>query len=83
MTVTIQLFGPLADLLRTRALQVELPAGAPPSVALVLQQLAWLHPAARDQILSARLAVNCTFAAADQVVRPQDELALIGMVSGG
>lgn len=83
MTVTIQLFGPLADLLGARAVPVELPAGAPASVAVVQQQLAWLHPSARDQIASARLAVNCTFAPADQTIGPHDELALIGMVSGG
>jgi len=83
MTYQIQLFGPLADALRTRVVQLDLPPGTPASVAQLLQQLAWLHPAQQPMIRSARLAVNCTFAAPDQRLQPTDELALIGMVSGG
>ncbi|MBM4114158.1 MAG: MoaD/ThiS family protein, partial [Phycisphaerae bacterium] len=37
----------------------------------------------RPQLASARLAVNHEFAAFDRPISPEDEVALIAMVSGG
>jgi len=81
VTVQVKLFGPLADVAQTRL--VALDVGARPEAQQVLQALATQLPALASQLTHCRLAVNNAFATPSQVVTEQDELALIGMVSGG
>lgn len=81
MRVQVKLFGPLADVAQTRL--VALDVGAQPEVQQVLQALATHLPGLANHLTHCRLAVNNAFAAPSQVVHEQDELALIGMVSGG
>lgn len=83
MSLRIQLFGPLADAARSREIHVDAPAAGALSAAQVVEQIGQLEPRLRPMLASARLAVNCGFVAPEHAVRESDELALIGMVSGG
>jgi hypothetical protein len=49
----------------------------------VIACLAQQQPKLRELLTTARLAVNGEYAAADVVVRARDELAVLGLVSGG
>jgi molybdopterin converting factor small subunit len=79
--VTVKLFGPQARLAGSDAIAAEF-AGAP-SCAQIRSHLAELVPALAPTLAHSRLAVNHEFAADDQIVAAGDEIALIGMVSGG
>jgi molybdopterin converting factor small subunit len=83
MKLDIQLFGPLADLLGQRRLHLELQEEHGMCARRVLQHIAELHPRLAPALGAFRLAVNCELAQPDDVVSATDELALIGMVSGG
>lgn len=73
--LTVRLFGPLAQRAGAEAVLVEVPSEAP-TCAQVLAAL----PA---ELAGHRLAVNHEYASADTKISEADELALIGMVSGG
>ena len=75
----VKIFGPQAQLAGVRTLQVE----ADPNVAAILEALAAASPALAPSLASSRLAVNHGYAAPEDTVKPEDELALIGMISGG
>lgn len=81
MQVTVLLFGPQATLAGTREITVE---PAEPTAGSVLAALA---TAAAEPLVgslgTSRLAVNHEFAEDTHPIRPGDEVALIGMVSGG
>ena len=83
MRLDVQLFGPLADLLGRRQLRLEIPEEQRTSARRVLQHIAELHPRLAPALGGFRLAVNCELAQPEDVVSETDELALIGMVSGG
>lgn len=82
MELEVLLFGPQAALAGAREVRVAL-EGSEATPAAVLAALAEGAPALAASLGASRLAVNHEFAAADTVVRPGDEVALVGMVSGG
>lgn len=82
MKINILLFGPQAELVGARELSIELPEGSV-TAAGALEAVATAAPVLRDSIGQSRLAVNHEFVASDRVIRAEDEVALIGMVSGG
>ncbi|MEO0529404.1 MAG: MoaD/ThiS family protein [Planctomycetota bacterium] len=81
MQLTVLLFGPQAKLADAKSVQVNL--GERATAADVLAALEGACPALDDSIRTSRLAINHEFAADDALVTEGDELALIGMVSGG
>ncbi len=83
MEVTVLLFGPAAMAFGNDRAAVTMHPGTTSSE--LLTALALQHAPLRPFLAPGvgRLAVNRTFAAADQVVQAGDELALIAMVSGG
>lgn len=82
MQVIVKLFGPQAR--AVGASQVVLDCqDESPTCAAILSQLAAAEPRLGNTLTSSRLAINFEFADLDQVIAPNDEVALIGMVSGG
>lgn len=82
MEVTVLLFGPQANLVGERSLAIKT-ATDTPNAADVLAALAAMAPALADSLSASELAVNHEFAAPERLIGPNDEVALIGMVSGG
>jgi molybdopterin converting factor small subunit len=82
MELTVRLFGPLATVSRRGVVIVQL-AGASPTVADLGRMLKKQEPALTPIINVSRFAVNNEFAPEDQPLGPNDEIALIGLVSGG
>lgn len=81
MIVAVKLFGPQAQLAGTREARVEL-AGVP-TVAQVRAALAQVAPALVPSLATSRMAVNHAFVSDSDTISATDEVALIGMVSGG
>lgn len=82
MTIDVLLFGPAAEAAQTGRLPVPVEGGAV-TCAELRQRLATLVPALERLLPASRFAVNHAFVADSHVVRPTDEVALIGLVSGG
>ena len=82
MVIRVKLFGPQAQLVGSRQLEVELP-GQRATVRQVLSGLQDREPRLAASLPGSRIAVNHVFVAADSPVGADDEVALIGMVSGG
>lgn len=80
MTVRVLLFASYADALGTPELSLDLPDGA--RVRDVLERLTLLAGAGAVPA-SPLVAVNATYAHADQSVAPGDEVAIIPPVAGG
>lgn len=82
MNIAIQLFGPQARLAGVHQVVI-----AAPSEQITCEQLLDLLRAARpelaDSLRDSRLAVNHAFANPETQIQPGDEVALIGLVSGG
>lgn len=74
-TFTVRLFGPLARSFGADTMAVQVDTPTPTCGDLVR-----LLP---PELARHRLAVNHEYAAASTPVRPDDEIALIGMVNGG
>jgi molybdopterin synthase catalytic subunit len=81
MTLRVLLFGAEARLAAAPAVQVHVPDR--PLIRDIRDALAAQHPALSASMAHARLARNHAFANPDEPVSPDDELALIGLVSGG
>lgn len=81
MRVEVLLFGAEAAAAGCDRVAVEACEGA--GTHEVKEMLGAAYPALRPFLGAARLAVNCEFAGSETVVRAGDEVALIGMVSGG
>jgi molybdopterin converting factor small subunit len=81
MEVRVLLFGPEADALGRREAPVEV--REPVTCARVKDALALAHPALTPFLPTGRLAINACFAAPETPIAPGDEVALIGLVSGG
>ncbi|MBS0192203.1 MAG: MoaD/ThiS family protein [Planctomycetes bacterium] len=77
MRVKVLLFGREREVLGRTSLELEVPEGMRADDLLVRLDREW------PQVKGARLAVNHAFATGGEEIRPADELALIGMVSGG
>lgn len=82
MQVQVMLFGPIADMLGSSTIAVNTP-NAQPTARVVLDSLGAQNPTVSDAVRACRLAINHSFAHDDAVVGAGDEVALIGLVSGG
>ncbi len=81
MRQRVLLFGPQKELAGKAAVDLTLPPNT--TVDDVLRLVAEAEPALADSIRSSRLAINHAFSREDQLIIEGDELALIGMISGG
>ncbi len=79
MRVTVRIFGPEEKRMGRSSVSVELPAGA--TANQLLSSLNSRYP--RLANAGMRLALNHAFAKGSEIIRADDELALIGMVGGG
>jgi molybdopterin converting factor small subunit len=82
MQVRVLLFGPESVALGRDSVTIDLPA-AGAACRDVSERLAAEYPALAPFLPASRLAVNHEFARPEQPVTPDDEIALIGLVSGG
>lgn len=78
----VRLFGPFTQAVRRSEVSVQI-AGACPTVADLRQRLGEAEPVLAPLLRGSRFAVNHEFAREDQQLGPEDEIALIGLVSGG
>lgn len=83
MQLKILVFGPMANAAGSRTLQLEVPASGVLDAAGVMRSIAEAYPPLRPMLPSTRLAINSKYALPGDSVAASDELALIGMVSGG
>jgi molybdopterin converting factor small subunit len=81
MTVRVLLFGAEADAAGRDAVAVSLPPGS--TCERLKDVLAREVPELKPLLSAARLAVNAEFAPPGATIHPGDEVALIGLVSGG
>lgn len=81
MTLRVLIFGPEAAKAGRDHVAVTLAEDR--TCAAILRALAHACPALGPTLTGARLAVNSRFAEPSHIVREGDEVALIGMVSGG
>lgn len=79
-TVTVQLFASYAEMLGADAVEISLAPGS--TVRDLVDNIRRL-PGASSLPRSPRVAINRTFAAAEQLVDSGDEVALIPPVAGG
>ena len=82
MEVSVLLFGPAAQTVGRREVVVAM-ADASPTCAALRVRLGEVEPKLAPLLDHCRLAVNHAFASDDQRIGPGDEVALIGLVSGG
>lgn len=83
MRVEVLLFGPYAEKAGSRAVSMELADPMQRTAGGVLELLAKQHPELREMLAAAVLAVNHKAVRPSHPVRENDELAVIGLVSGG
>ena len=82
MMVRVKLFGPLSRAVGQP--QVTVPLNDPAATCAVLRtRLLQYEPRLADWLSGCRFAVNQEFAGEDQPIGAEDEIALIGFVSGG
>ena len=81
MEVCVLLFGPQAASAGRDSISVSLPPGA--TCADLREILVSRAPALRDSLKESRIALNCNFADDSTTIGATDEVALIGLVSGG
>jgi molybdopterin converting factor small subunit len=79
--VEVLLFGAEAKAVGRASVLVQVPPGA--SCQTIRHHLAEAYATLLPFLKSARFAVNSEFVPLDTIVRDGDEVALIGMVSGG
>ncbi|HEX7010362.1 MAG TPA: MoaD/ThiS family protein [Phycisphaeraceae bacterium] len=82
MRITVLLFGPQAQRAGRRQVVVELP-GTSTTCAELRKALAEAVPELATSLPNSRLAVNHAYADDNERITASDEVALIGMVSGG
>jgi molybdopterin converting factor small subunit len=80
--IEVLIFGPQAALAGARAVRVAV-AAERATAAEVLAALGAASPALEPSLRGSRLAVNHAFVGSGSPIGPGDEVALIGMVSGG
>lgn len=81
MTVRVLFFGAEAAALGRAHAEVDLDGDR--TCRAMMGRLAERFPALRPHLHAARLAVNSEFAGPERVIGEGDEVALIGLVSGG
>ena len=82
MQIEVLLFGPQAAMAQRDRVTLEV-ADPRPTTAAVKQALRDALPQLAPSLDQSRLAVNCAYVGEDEQVDAADEIALIGMVSGG
>jgi len=82
MQVSVKLFGPLAQAAGCQEAVVEVD-GLHATCRTVREALAAAHSRLAPLLPACRLAVNHRYASEEQVLGVGDEVALIGLVSGG
>ena len=82
MRVQVLLFGPERTAAGQDRIAVEF-ASAPVTCAAIRARLGEQMPTLRPHLACSRFAVNGEFASDDAAVHERDEIALIGLVSGG
>ncbi len=82
MRLTIVLFGPPARAAGTSQLHIVVPIGTP-TCADLREAMVRQSPHLSQVLAACRIAVNHKFVPEETLLREQDEIALIGMVSGG
>lgn len=82
MTLAVHLFNAEARLVGRSVVNVDL-AAVRPTCAALRMALVQAEPKLEPALARCRIAVNCAFATDEQLLRDGDEVALIGMVSGG
>ena len=82
MQVKVKLFGPQAQRVGRRHVRVEL-ADDDATCAALRRALHEAAPQLADTLADSRFAVNHEYADESRTIRADDEVALIGMVSGG
>ena len=80
-TITVRLFGPQAALVGADAVDVAAPVGV--SAKNLKRLLGESAPKLMASLPASRIAVNHEYAAPDDPVPADAEVALIGLVSGG
>jgi sulfur carrier protein ThiS len=83
MKMPILLFGPHANAAQSHSIDVVLPDGRQPSAEQVKTLLAEQYPALSGMLSAALIAVNHQAVRPEHVICETDELALVGLVSGG
>jgi MoaE-MoaD fusion protein len=81
MVVRVLLFGPHAAAAGRDSVEVSLPDQS--TCTALRAGLESQHPALRPLLSSTRVALNSRFVPPDAPIGPRDEVALIGLVSGG
>ena len=79
--VTVKLFGQEARAVGRDEVSIQI--DGEPTCAALRQKLSEAEPQLAPMLPAARFALNHEFAQEDTVVQADDEIALIGMVSGG
>jgi molybdopterin converting factor small subunit len=82
MLVRVRLFGPLSRAVGQPEVTVPLDREAP-TCAMLRAQLATREPRLAPLLSGCRFAPNQKFAAEERPIAADDEIALIGFVSGG
>ncbi len=82
MTIRVLLFGPMAQAAGAKQLEVPIDGNAIACSELRKRVVAVCPPLER-LLPACRFAVNQQFVTDEHMVQPTDEVALIGMVSGG
>ncbi len=82
MRVKVLLFGPQAAMAKASSIDVMV-ADRAATCDTVKAALAEASPLLRESIDASRLAVNHAFVSGDHKITEADEVALIGLVSGG
>jgi molybdopterin converting factor small subunit len=81
MTVRVQFFSHLKDVMKTPALELDIESGA--TVTDLLAQLFRRTPALRDWDGSLLIAAGVEFVGRDYVLQPSDDIAIMPPVQGG
>ncbi len=82
MVIDVQVFGPIRRRLGRSSAAIVLEE-ASPTCRRLRDALEKCEPGLAAFLPACRLAVNHEFATEEQVIQPGDEVALIGLVSGG
>jgi len=82
MTIDVLLFGAEAEAAGRRHVTLDTDV-TQLNCAALRSELAEAEPSLRPHLASCRIAINHDFADEDAVIHDGDEVALIGMVSGG
>lgn len=82
MTITVKLFGPQAQMAGQRELVLDFPASQI-NCGELRAAMARCHSRLAPTLASSRFAINQSFATDADAIHPGDEVALIGLISGG